>query len=428
MLRLAGGVAATMAGGTALAASAGCRANPADRSTTVGDPVGDVLVVAVAGGKLAAVDAVSGATVSKAGQAVLTMDGGRLVRAEPADSGTRLISQRLNDGKLFDDSTLSDRLAVRAASPNGTLIALATPSGPSSDPYRPGARERTTIVVADSSGQRNRLELPGNLEPEAFDASGELLFVLDYLPPTAPDRYRVRAVNLASGKLEPLLTRQKSVVPPGAEEEMRGEGRQAVYNWHNQQLCTLYTHQPEHLHTRDLVRGARPDAPHVHAFVHMLNLRERWAFCIDLPAPFGEQAAAGHAIAINPSGGRLYVVDAASGAVAVIDPLDLSVVATHRFTPPAASAQPAAVTVGAANTLLVGAGREVVSLAAEGTGPVTRWSVPDEVRGIFSLPDSDQLYVGQSDAVLSLDPTTGAVRERVAVPGLVGLRQVIARA
>ena len=104
------------------------------------------------------------------------------------------------------------------------------------------------------------MELPGNLEPEAFSAAGERLFVLDYLPPAAPDRYRVRMVNLATGKLEPLLTPAKSVVPPGAEEEMRGEGRQAVYDAGRQLLFTLYTHQPDHLHTRDLLAGARPGA------------------------------------------------------------------------------------------------------------------------------------------------------------------------
>ena len=116
-------------------------------------------------------------------------------------------------------------------------------------------------MVAGSAGQRSRVELPGNLEPEAFDITGQVLFVLDYLPPVAPDRYRVRVVDLHPRQLQPLFTRLKSVVPPGAEEEMRGEGRQAVYGTRKaRQLFTLYTHQPEHEHTRDLINGAREDA------------------------------------------------------------------------------------------------------------------------------------------------------------------------
>jgi len=443
VLRLAGGVAVGAAGAGALAASGGCEARSGDRSPTRAAPPGDVLVVELAAGALAAIDATTGRVLVGAAPSVLSGDGTRLVRAEQPGSGTRLTSHRLTDGAAVSGGTLTDRLAVRATSPDGSLVALATPAGatpastgspganpagPGTSPYRPAARERTTIVVAGSAGQRNRVELPGNLEPEAFDVSGHFLFVLDYLPPTAPDRYRVRAVDLASGQLQPLLTRVKTAVPGGAEEEMRGEGRQAVYDPRRRLLFTLYTHQPDHLHTRDLIAGARPDAPHVHAFVHTLNLTERWAFCVDLPAPFGEQAAAGHAIALGPDGGTLYVVDATSGTVAAIDPDALTVSGTARFTPPAAPATPAAVAFGGAGALLVGAGREVVTGSPTGGGSATRWSTDSRVRGLAGTADGARLYVGQDGAVVRVDAATGAVRRRINVPGLVALRQVVARA
>ncbi|MFD0741297.1 hypothetical protein ACFQ1L_04590 [Phytohabitans flavus] len=218
-----------------------------------------------------------------------------------------------------------DKLEARVVSAEGRLVALASPAGP---------RSRTTIAVADGSGERSRVDLPGNLDPEAFDVTGQYLFVLDYLPPTAPDRYRVRALNLRSGALEPLLNREKAVLPPGAEEEMRGQGRQAVYDAGRQQLFTLYTHQPDHVHSRDLLAGARDDAPHVHAFVHTLNLGARWAYCIDLPEPFGVRAAERHAIALSGDGQRLCVVDAVTSTVAVIDPTGLNVVSTMPLAAP----------------------------------------------------------------------------------------------
>lgn len=427
MLRLAGGIAAGAAGGGMIVASGGCRESAADGPARGGSTPAGALVVELAAGELAVLDAATGQTVVNRSEAVLSGDGTRLIRTELTDTGTRLTNHRLSDGASVSSGTLSDRLAARATTPDGSLVALATPAGPGSSPYRPGGRERTTIVVAGSAGQRSRVELPGNLEPEAFDASGQVLFVLDYLPPMAPDRYRVRAVDLNSGQLQPLLTRLKSAVPPGAEEEMRGEGRQAVYDARSRQLFTLYTHQPEHEHTRDLINGAREDAPHVHAFVHTLNLTDQWAYCIDLPSPFGEHPAAGHAIALDPTGNGLCVVDATSGTVAVIDPNALTVSSVVRFTPPAGPITSAAAGIDSTGALLVGAGRELITVSLTGGEPVRRL-MPTPVRGVATSAGRGLRFVGQDDAVLCLELATGKVVRRVAVPGLVSLRQVAARA
>jgi hypothetical protein len=280
-------------------------------------------------------------------------------------------------------------------------------------------------VVADDGGQRVRLDLPGNLEPEAFSADGRLLFVLDYLPPAAPDRYRVRMVNLTTGMPEPLATRAKSVVPPGAEEEMRGEGRQAVYDPVRQLLFTLYTHQPDHLHTRDLLAGARPGAAHVHAFVHTLSLREHWAYCIDLPAPFGERPAMRHAIALRQSGGGgLTVVEAASGAMAVLDPDALAVNSTINFKPPAEGAGEAAARFAPDGSLLLASGPEVVRLTATGS-EVTRWVCRSDVRGLVPHPDGRRVYVGHEGGVTCHDLRTGKELSHAAVPALVRLRELL---
>lgn len=438
-MRLTGALAAGATGIGAVAASAGCQFRSGDRTTGRGPVPGDALVVEMADGALAVVDAATGRLLVNPGPAVLSGDGRRLVRAEQPDGGTRLTSHRLPDGAAVVVGTLTGALAVRATSPDGALVALANDAGPGHSPYRPGPRERTTIVVADGAGQRRRLELPGNLEPEAFDETGSALFVLDYLPPTAPDRYRVRVVDLASGQVQPLLTRVKAVVPGGAEEEMRGEGRQAVYDSRRNRLFTLYTHQPDHVHTRDRIAaatdpngaGARDDAPHVHAFVHTLDLTERWAFCVDLPAPFGERAATGHTIALNRDGSRLYVADTGTSTLATIDPEGLTVMDSVRFdtltgTGGSDSAAPAAAAFDGAGMLLVGVGREVVGMAVTaGGGTDPRWSTPAEIRGLAGPPDGTRLYVGQPNAVLRVDAGTGAVRQRIDVPGLVALRQVV---
>jgi hypothetical protein len=159
-------------------------------------------------------------------------------------------------------------------------------------------RSSTTLLVMRAGSERKRFELPGNVEPEAFSVDGDGLFVLDYLPPTAPDGYRVRWLDLTTSELTPLLTQLKQVVPPGAEEVMRGQGRRAVLDPDRSMLFTLYTHGGDHRHTGNLL-GVRPDAPNVHAFIHSLHLSQNWAVCIDLPAPFGFTDPAGHTVAMS---------------------------------------------------------------------------------------------------------------------------------
>src|SRR5258707_859501 len=82
-----------------------------------------------------------------------------------------------------------------ARSPTGRRAA----AGPG---VRPG-RERLVVT----GGQQRRYDLAGVVEPDAFARDGDGLFVLEWLPPEAPDRSRVRLLALATNQVEPLLTR-----------------------------------------------------------------------------------------------------------------------------------------------------------------------------------------------------------------------------
>ncbi|MDQ7907003.1 hypothetical protein RB614_21045 [Phytohabitans sp. ZYX-F-186] len=380
-------------------------------------PRGDLLIVETEAG-LSVVDSGTGRATLPAAPSIVTGDSGRLVRTEWTGKGTKLATYRLPGGEVVAGGLVRDKLEARVVSADGRLVALASPAGP---------RSRTTIAVADGSGERTRVDLPGNLDPEAFDVTGQYLFVLDYLPPTAPDRYRVRALNLRSGALEPLHTRAKAVLPPGAEEEMRGQGRQAVYDPGRQQLFTLYTHQPDHLHSRDLLAGARDGAPHVHAFVHTLHLGQRWAYCIDLPEPFGMRAAERHAIALSGDGRRLCVVDAVTGTVAVIDPDALNVLSTMPLAAPTGEGPATAAFTADGRRLVVGGGDKVVVMPMGTSDQPTRWSTGSRVRGLALLNGTEKVYVGQDGAVTAHDLTTGRQLARTGVPGLVSVRQVVAR-
>jgi DNA-binding beta-propeller fold protein YncE len=358
---------------------------------------------------------VRGSTGHPIGSAVSTPDGATLY-ATTSDGSSGTILQTL------DTATMQTRARVgvqgkwqpRITSPDGTIVAL-------TDPALDAARSETTILIADPSGARQRLNLAGNYQPDAFRTDGAGLFVLDWLPPKAPDRYRVRVVDLGTGQPGPLYTRDKTPVPTGAEEEMQGEGRQAVFAPGAPTLYTLYTHQPDHQHTRDLLAGGRKTP--VHAFVHTLDLQVGWAYCIDLPDPFGHGPAEGHTIAITPDGRRLLIADRTSGRLAVVNTSDLTVskvVAIPTGTGNASSA----VSPDGARLYLGGDSRiHVVDLTTLTTA--TPWKAGGPVRGLAVSKDGQRLLVGYPGAVGWRHAVSGLELGRLAVPGLTGLRRVV---
>jgi hypothetical protein len=256
------------------------------------------------------------------------------------------------------------------------------------------SRESTTISIIRGGSERYRHRLPGTIEPEAFSTDGTRLFVLDH----RGDSYRVRSVDLATGTLEPLFTRQKKLTPEFAEEIMRGRGHHSVYDSARGMLFTLFTHGGDHQHTGRLL-GVRPDAPGIHAFIHALSLREGWAVCIDLPAPFGLAPAASHTI--TGSSTRIFAVAGEGGVVAEIDPVGLGIEGTSKIPP----------THGDAYAIYTD--RLILATGSRLAGADLGFAV----RGIAS---GHRLWAGRENAIVSIEE--GRVAEEIEVPGLIRLR------
>jgi hypothetical protein len=353
--------------------------------------------------------------------AVGSGDGDRVYAATPTDEGTTaLTTVDLRTGTEVGRALLAGTWVPRVVGPYGRLVALTPPgaagaagAGPAG---RPAGRTRTPMLIAGPDGERHRLDLPGNVEPDAVSPDGAALFVLEWLPAQAPDRYRVRMVDLPGGSPQPLLTRDKLPVP--AEEEMRGAGRQAVLSPDREILYTLYTHQADHQHTRDLVAG-RPGG--VHAFVHVLHLAQRWAYCLDLPEPFGHGPAAGHALALSPDGRRLLVADITGGRLADADTESLTLTGVT----PVPTGPGVASLAAAPGRRFLGVGGLVYDLDPTAGPPSVAWKVTGEVLGLGMDRAASRLAVADPAGVTWVDLGTGRPAGRIPIDGLTGLVTVV---
>ena len=395
LLALSGGVLAA-------SALAGCREPKAVAAPD--DTVPDVVLADSEHGLVR----LSGTGSRRLGAATaLSRDGSIAYAAE----GDRLVRLDAPAGKPLDSGELGGGWVPRVVAENGTLCVLA--QEPAAEPPTP--RASSPLLVIDAGGRR-KYNLTGVVEPDAFTADGTGLFVLEWLPATAPDHYRVRLLDLATGTLRPLLTRNKVPVPAGAEEEMRGSGRQAVLSPDRSLLYTLYTHQPGHQHTRNLLAGTRN---HVHAFVHVLHLREHWAYCLDLPDPFGRGPAQGHALAADDR--HVAVLDTASGSLVYAGAANLRI---ERVVRVPAGGGAASLAFGGDARVYAAAGTTVQVLDRASDAATARWTLPTAVRGLRLSPDAARLYAGGTDEVVRLDTATGQRRGRTRVEGLREVRHV----
>ncbi|MEV4020855.1 hypothetical protein AB0J35_61310 [Nonomuraea angiospora] len=159
----------------------------------------------------------------------------------------------------------------------------------------------------------------------------------------------------------------------------------------------------------------------MHAFVHVLHLDQRWAFCLDLPAPFGLGPAEAHTLALE--GRRLYVFDASTGRAVLASATDLSIIRSGLVGAPTVAAGAAAGEAFSAagdGRLFLAAGTRLLVSDGATLARQAAWDLPGPARGLAYL--DGELLAGAGEQVLRLDPRSGARLGAVALPGLRALR------
>jgi hypothetical protein len=179
-------------------------------------------------------------------------------------------------------------VSISAVSPGGHWVAL-TDRQPGYG--APQGRTSTTLVVfdAEAGSETHRLTFTGDLQPEAFSVDGRFVFVLDY----RGDHYRVQTIFLPSGDRTDTIGRDKTV----DREDMQGTSVRGVLSADHTLLATLYR---------------KPNDPEEPAFVHILDLEHTWAYCADLPAPFGTGPPGSDVIELTPAGTVIVAATSAS--------------------------------------------------------------------------------------------------------------------
>lgn len=350
------------------------------------DDAGPPLLMLASTAGTAVVDGATGELRLLARGAAATPDGAVLFESIAAPSSTQVEARSLE--RLLQSwwVTVDGSHEARVASADGSMVAL----GPvrAGVPVAPGAlapgRTETTLVIAHEEGASDELILPGNVEPEAFSVDGEALFVIDYQPAEAPTFYQVRRLDLATGELGDVYS-----VDAELQETMRGTARTQVWDPDGDRLYTLYS----------LDAGT--------AFVHILDLDEQWAHCVDLPASIGATSAG---MALTDDGRTLYVADAAGGAIAEVDTQELAVTDEGELRPSLLGGASSVAIDG--RRLFVGQANGIDVVDRASLEPIERFTAPDSILG---LQAGHELYVALPASVAVLDQETGDLLRRLPV-------------
>ena len=269
-----------------------------------------------AAGPLIAYDMIGGQErfTLPAGQLSANSDEFIVVNQEQGTTQTRVFSTIT--GTLERQFSLTGHWTLGGVSPNGQWLALIRVL----DEAEKLAQITTQVwqteiqVVAAADGQIiHTLNLNGHFEVDALTNNGTSLFLVQYVPPERPDQYLVRLYDLSIQELLAEPIRDKRI----NDELMTGYAWGNVADPQGTWWLTNYLNTSQN-----------------NAFIHALNLVDKWAYCIDLPSGEGDfDALQNYALTLSPDSRMVYAVNPALGLVAEVLLSEGMVTQIVEFTP-----------------------------------------------------------------------------------------------
>ena len=257
-----------------------------------------LLVVGVGAGSARAdglpvlgVDAGGTGVVARSGDAryVTVQANGSTVVARVNPHGGRILASRLVRGTFTIPAVAYDGSAAGLSADGRTLVLI--------QPRASFPRAQTPLMVVDAQRLRTLeiVRLHGDFSFDAISPRGSLVYLIEYISPTDPTRYRVRAYDLTANR----LVAQPVVDPREPGEKMGGSPLTRATSPNGRWAYTLYDRA-----------GKTP-------FVHALDTSTRSARCIDLDALTGTNRsrmrlhvdAAAHTLTVNSGRRPLVVID-----------------------------------------------------------------------------------------------------------------------
>jgi hypothetical protein len=201
-------------------------------------------------------------------------------------------------------------------------------------------------------------------------------------------------------------------------ERMPGIRLRQLFDPVTSQLYTLYSTEPSKA-VRNYWDGGYQQSRDL-TFVHVLSLRDGWAYCADLPRSLWGEPAGAQALVTSPDGRGLYIVDPERGVVSRMDTRTLKITQTRRvdFGGGSAADASASITSDGATLFVASAGEDVVvALDTRTMRVLHRWSIPAGVSDLALSTDGARLYATMPDTVAVLDAASGVALGTIPATG-----------
>jgi hypothetical protein len=266
-------------------------------------------------GPLVAYDMADGRQRFKLPAGLLSADEAHYFTAVLEGESTSIQAYDVTTGRLRESWTVNGRWALQSISAAGQWLALrrVVPAGLQQFWAITNQWQTEMQIVDTTSGQTSHtFTLDGNFEVETISVAGDGLFLIQHLPAANPDHYLVRFYDPEVGDLWEAPLRDKRFT----DQVMAGLAWSGIGSPDGQWLLTLY------LNTQRNV-----------AFIHTLNLVDRYPVCIDLPSGAGDfELLKYYTVALAGDGRTVFAVNPALGVVVEVSLETFEVVHTTEFT------------------------------------------------------------------------------------------------